>query len=883
MDERFTSEHDTKVLATDLDGTLLPLAGNRDNEADLATLVELIEREPPTLIYATGRRLESALHAIETWQLPQPHVLICDTGTVFCTPNECDQFVECLGYKEHVRQQVADFPISEFAKSVEGISDLHYRSPENQNEFKLALTASANALHEVVREIEAIIERLRVPFVVAYSIDVDTGEGLIDIVPKGAAKGNAIKWWADQSNTPIESILFAGDSGNDLDALTAGFRSVVVGNAQSGIANAVHAAYGGSSQQVFLADRFATSGLLDGCRWFELFRDHSASTGNRVGATPVTFRQTHFRVWAPKHREVSVEIKSHDREHAIHTLPKAPNAKGYFEGTLSAKAGDKYSYILNGQTRRPDPATRCQPHGVHRDSRIVHAQFPWTDSKWKGVPKSDLIVYELHIGAFTEQGTFRAAIARLPELVELGVTAIELLPVAQSPGKWNWGYDGVNLFAPRNTFGSPDDFRALVGACHDVGLAVILDVVYNHLGPEGNYLAEFGRYYSRKHRTPWGEAFDFDGRNARNVRDYIVQNAIYWLRDFHLDGLRLDAVHFMFDDSDYTILDEIRDRVAEFRAKANREIHLIAEANIFDKSLAVGDATSDRDPYCACWCDDIMHSVYALGTSDVKLTHRSYNGCADLHESLTHGFIYTGPTVTRIDSGGREQLTLCSNKSYLESLIVALQTHDSVGNHPHGKRIHQLTSVEFQKAAAVLFMLYPAIPMMFMGEEFASESPFPFFVDFEDRALRKRVDRGRAAEYPQHQWRGAVSPSDPKAFHSAKCHDSSIRDESVTDWYRQLISLRKRLREDQMISSNQLTVSADVEANYFMLNYARDQRTISVHVRLEGTLEQIPDSHSISVTGKVLLDSNTERSYDGGIVELAKNEALVVISENVRA
>jgi malto-oligosyltrehalose trehalohydrolase len=501
---------------------------------------------------------------------------------------------------------------------------------------------------------------------------------------------------------------------------------------------------------------------------------------------------------------------------------------------------------------------------------------------WKGIEKPDLVIYEMHIGTFTENGTFLSAIERIPELVELGITAIELLPVAQSPGKWNWGYDGVNLFAVRNTYGTPDEFRELIDACHGAGLAVLLDVVYNHLGPEGNYLSDFGRYYSQKHRTPWGEAFDFDGRNAIPVRRFIVENVLYWLREFHLDGLRLDAVHFMFDEGDYTILDEIRDRVLEFERNAGRKIHLIAEANIFDRNLVVGrngDRESNRRPYCASWCDDIMHSIYSLGVSTGTMTHRHYSGAPDLAESLHHGFIYTGPTVTRVADQDDIRRELATNRDYLSSLIVALQTHDSVGNHPHGKRLHHLTSVEFQMAAAALIFLYPAIPMIFMGEEYAVDSKFAFFVDFEDPGLRKRVDRGRAAEYPQHRWNGAISPSDPRAFRQANCHDETLRDHRVFDWYRALLVIRRDLTRIGLLRPENLMVECDQDRNYFLLSYS-DKRvagdTAQIHVRLRHHDESDdPQSLECAVHGDVVLDSCHSSVKNESTVRLNTNHAIV--------
>ncbi len=689
-------------------------------------------------------------------------------------------------------------------------------------------------------------------------------------------KAIAMAWWAEIRGVAPICVVHAGDFEDDALALCKSFCSIVLHEGPLGVARTVSDAHRttDSEHRPFLAERPAIRGLLDGCRWFDLFPSERPALPDGLGAIPVSASTTHFRVRAPKRKSVAVEIASHSR-----TYDLTYEGDGYFSGFAPAQMGDRYLYVLDHDIRRPDPTSRFQPNGVHRHSQVVTPHFRWNDSDWNGIPKSEFVIYELHIGVFTEEGTFLSAIQRIPELVELGVTAVELMPIAQSPGKWNWGYDGVNLFAPRASFGTPNDLREFVNACHGAGLAVILDVVYNHLGPEGNYLSDFGQYYSRKHGTPWGEAFDFDGRHKKHVRRFIVENALYWIRDFHLDGLRLDAVHFMFDDSDYTILDEIRDQVAEFRTEADREIHLIAEANVFDRKLAVGgrDGQSHR-PYDLNWCDDIMHSVYSLGTTDVSLTRRPYVGATDVAESLQHGFIYTGPQVSRATQESRDALDLPADRSYLSSLVVALQTHDSVGNHPHGKRLHQLTSVKFQKAAAALFLLYPAVPMIFMGEECAAEAPFPFFVDFEDPRLRKRVDRGRAAEYPQHQWDGAISPSDPRAFYSAKCHAQSIRNLDVADWYKKLIAIRKRFVAEGILTPRCFSVRTHSGNNYFELRYEdhTQDRALSVHVRLQSPSGGQTGTVTVPVSGEILLDSEQRKYPIRETAALGPNEALVI-------
>lgn len=549
--------------------------------------------------------------------------------------------------------------------------------------------------------------------------------------------------------------------------------------------------------------------------------------------------------WAPKCKSVWVEL---ERNSHWHRFPLTSHDEGYFHQLVDwDKTDAKYRFVLDDDLRRPDPVSRYQPLGVHGASQLVDpSQFEWTDTTWRGVSKRDLVIYELHIGGFSKAGTFRSAIERLDSLVELGVTAIELLPVAQSAGRWNWGYDGVQIYAVRDTFGGPDELRALVDACHARGLAVIMDVVYNHLGPEGNYLGDFGHYFSRRHRTPWGEAFNFDGKHARHVRRYVVENAVYWLREYHLDGLRLDAVHFMFDDSADPILDELRRSVSEYDRCVDREIHMIAEANIFDNDLLSHGAS---EPYDAIWCDDLMHSIYSTKVMDVQLTPRTYRGIWDVVEALHHGYLYRVPKATRVAEEERPPFSLPEDRQYLDSLVTALQTHDSVGNHPHGKRIHELTSPEFQKAAAALMLLYPTIPLIFMGEETATDARFPFFADFEDPDLRKAVDNGRQREYPDHLWEGAVLPSDPKAFEQANLA-AAVHDESMRQWYRSLLATRRHWRQSGILAANNLHVSWSPGMGFCQLTYEDGWFVLVRLISGEG-----PESIPFSWQGQILLDS----------------------------
>lgn len=541
------------------------------------------------------------------------------------------------------------------------------------------------------------------------------------------------------------------------------------------------------------------------------------STESALGAIPVSANQTQFKVWAPNAKRLVVELieRSGEKENVVATHELKLDSSGIFDGTAeNCPAGSLYRFKLDDRPSRPDPRTRFQPFGVHGPSQVIDpAAYTWKDSSWKGIGKRDLVIYELHIGSFTEEGTYAAAIEKLNLLKELGITAIELLPLAQCPGKWNWGYDGVNYFAPSNNFGSPDELKAFVDACHTNGFAVIIDVVYNHVGPEGNYLSEFGPYRSTKFGTPWGDAFAFD---LAPVRQFVIDNILFWVEEYHFDGLRLDAVHYMFDDSELDILDEIKQTFGEFSKTVGWQTHLIGESNIYDPEL-IGDLPEGKHNFDAIWSDCLMHSIYKAGRPDLRLTNRHYQE-SDILETIEHAYVFSAPKAIRVTGKIRAKHHPDGDREYINSLIMALQTHDSVGNHPQGKRLHQLTSVDFQKAAAPLILLYPSIPMIFMGEEWATDAPFPFFADFEDQGLRKAVDKGRQEEYPHHDWVGSPLPSDPAAFLNSRSTIDQLNQE-MFDWYRNLLRLRKLGLKDGWLKVENWSTHSDPKTQVYRMIY----------------------------------------------------------------
>ncbi len=862
------------VLATDLDGTFIPLNGDIQNQSDLQILRDQFERHDISLIFVTGRHFASVAQAINDFHLPLPQWIICDVGTSIFHRQDSGELTPVTAYQDYQDRIIKSMPLAALRERLQDIPGLRLQEQEKQGRFKLSFYAEASQLDRLVNVIQDDLDQSTAPYSIIHSVDPFNGDGLIDLLPATVSKAHALKWWSQKYNLNPGDIVFAGDSGNDLAALTAGYRTILVGNAHRTLARQVFDRHkeSGWKNLLYLADGKATSGVLEGCRWFGLAAASETSIEN-PGATPLSLNETHFRVWAPQRQSIAVEIL-HKGTTSSYEL--TCDAQGYFAGTvLNVSPGTFYQYRLDGEISRPDPASQYQSEGVHGASQIIDPQaFPWMDHDWRGINKRDLIIYELHIGAFTQAGTFRAAIESLPELLALGITAVELMPVAQSPGHWNWGYDGVDLFAVRNTYGTVEDFKAFVDACHAIGLAVILDVVYNHLGPEGNYLSDYGPYFSDKHHTPWGEAFNYDGPDSEHVRQFIIDNAIYWLEEFHLDGLRLDAVHLMIDDSQPTVLEEIRKAVTRHALSVSWPIHLIAETNVYNHKLLTAD--TKRDAYDAIWCDCLMYSIYSFALPDLHLTHRNYHGAQDLAETLQHGYVFAGSESTRVSTSDRDVFhSDHDQQSYINSLIVALQTHDSVGNHPHGKRIHHLTSKPFQKAAAGLVMLYPSIPLIFMGEEYAADAPFPFFVDFEDRQLRNDVDLARRRESPAHGGQDVLQPSNADTFYRTRFHNTDLRDRKIFDWYRELFLLRKQGLAEGWLSTKHMTSEYDNEQHIFTLRYTQKNGGVVIQSRLLPKDSTETNPVQVASCGTVLLSSEPLSEATEGYMILQPNHVVI--------
>ncbi len=528
---------------------------------------------------------------------------------------------------------------------------------------------------------------------------------------------------------------------------------------------------------------------------------------------------TSFRVWAPLARTVSVDMIGGP---GLRREPLAPAGGDYFEGKVrGAGCGDLYRFVIDGGPAFPDPASRSQPEGVHGPSQIVdHASFRWSDGGWQGRGLEEYIIYELHVGAFTEEGTFEAIVGCLDYFRDLGVNAIELMPVSQFPGGRNWGYDGTFPFAPHNTYGGPRGLKTLVNACHEQGLAVILDVVYNHIGPEGNYLANFGPYFTDRYRTPWGDAVNFDGPFSDEVRAYFIRNALDWFVDYHIDALRLDAIHGIFDFSARTFLEELSGTVAS-ALSGHPPAYLIAESDLNDiraiTPREVGGIGLD-----AQWNDDFHHALHTLLTGEKQGYYQDFGDVGSLAKSFAEGYVYTGEFSSyRVRRHGSP-----SKHRPAAQFVVFSQNHDQAGNRPGGDRLASLVSHDGLKIAATAVLMSPFIPLLFMGEEYGETTPFLYFVSHSDERLIEAVRTGRSREFAWFPSVGEIpDPQKEETFLLSRIHRESRLEgarHALYGFYRHLTTLRRSLKPWRMTEGRPLVTCWP------------DRKSLSVMIPLSG-------------------------------------------------
>jgi maltooligosyltrehalose trehalohydrolase len=568
----------------------------------------------------------------------------------------------------------------------------------------------------------------------------------------------------------------------------------------------------------------------------------------QVGAEVLPRGGTHFRVWAPRRRTVEVVIESGRENERFVLTPEDGENKGYFSGVIeTAGDGALYRFRLDGGARLyPDPASRFQPEGPHGPSQIVDpTKFRWTDYNWRGVNMRGQVIYEIHIGTFTREGGWASATRELDELARLGITLLEVMPVADFPGNFGWGYDGVNLFAPTRLYGSPDDFRRFVDRAHTLGMGVILDVVYNHLGPDGNYLREFAEdYFTDRYTTDWGEAINFDGENAVPTREYFIANAGYWIDEFHLDGLRLDATQNIYDLSDEHILAAIARRVRE--AARGRSCVIVAE-NEPQETILVRPQTQGGYGLDGLWNDDFHHSAMVAMTGRNEAYYTDYFGKPqELISAIKYGYLYQGQWYEwQQTRRGAPNL-----KSPPATFIAFIQNHDQIANSGRGERCHQLTSPGRYRAMTALLLLAPCTPMLFQGQEFAASSPFLYFADHKPE-LAELVRKGRAAFLAQFRSLATpeaqatlADPCDPQTFNRSKLNlFERERHSEVYQMHRDLLKLR---REDPVFSAQRAggVDGAVLGAEAFALRFfgeEDDDRLLIVNLGADLRLKPAPE------------------------------------------
>nr|WP_246732915.1 malto-oligosyltrehalose trehalohydrolase [Rhizobium ruizarguesonis] len=492
-----------------------------------------------------------------------------------------------------------------------------------------------------------------------------------------------------------------------------------------------------------------------------------------------------FRLWAPLHESVSLTIEGAD--------PRLMQAvgDGWHHCTVAdASVGTRYRFVLPNGLEIPDPASRFQPQDVHGPSEVVDLSFyRWKTSDWIGRPWEEMVIYEMHIGCFTSEGTFKAAIERLDHLQALGVTALQIMPVGEFPGRYGWGYDGVLPYAPDSSYGRPEDFMALVDAAHQRGISVFLDVVYNHFGPDGNYIPAYAPLFTDHHKTPWGNGINYDGDGSEMIREFIIENAIYWITEFRLDGFRFDAVHAIKDDSAEHLLHALARRV---RAEAgDRHVHLIVENEENDSDLLKRGENGEMRLFTAQWNDDMHHVLHSTATGETFGYYADYAGDAGkLGRALAEGFVFQGEHMPyRGASRGRPSGHLPPT-----AFISFIQNHDQIGNRALGDRVLASSPADVVKAVAAIYLLAPEIPMLFMGEEWGAREPFPFFCDF-DEDLNEKVRKGRREELsrlPGFDADDLLDPTAPSTFAAAKLDWSKLASSEVLGFYRTLLDLRHR-------------------------------------------------------------------------------------------
>jgi maltooligosyltrehalose trehalohydrolase len=545
--------------------------------------------------------------------------------------------------------------------------------------------------------------------------------------------------------------------------------------------------------------------------------------------------------------------------------------RGYWSAVVEeAGPGTDYGFVIDGlEPALPDPRTQWQPYSVHGASRLVdHRAFAWSDSDWQASPLSSALIYELHLGTFTPEGTLKAAESRLDYLKALGVTHVELMPIANFPGKRGWGYDGVDLYAIFNAYGEPHDLKRFVDACHGKGLAVLLDVVYNHLGPVGNYLGKFGPYFTHSHTTPWGDAVNFEEAGATEVRRFLIDNALMWLRDYHIDGLRLDAVHAYMDRSAIHFLEEITGEVRRLEAAMGKHFVLIAESDLNDPRIVKAEEAGGYG-LDAQWSDDFHHALFSVISGERAGYYVDFGSLAQLAKSLRCVFVYDGNySEHRQRNHGRQVVGLSGHR-----FIGFVQNHDQVGNRAQGERVSHEAGVGRAKIAAALVLTAPFVPMLFQGEEFGASAPFLYFTDYDDPELGRMISEGRKKEFVAFGWAPdqIPDPQDEQTFLQSKLNWAELTEQphrSLLQWHKDLISLRRNQSKLNDGNLNAVNVRFDEPAQWLMLERG--------NLRVACNLGQAPVNVAVGDGAQILLASDDSIALSGANVKLGPDSVAVL-------
>jgi maltooligosyltrehalose trehalohydrolase len=535
----------------------------------------------------------------------------------------------------------------------------------------------------------------------------------------------------------------------------------------------------------------------------------------KIGSNYLGDGSCEFTVWAPSHEEVAVQIVSPTHR----SIPMQKDEWGYFKVLAEdIEPGTLYFYKLGGETDKPDPASHSQPKDVHGPSEVVdHSRMNWTDRGWSGVPLEEMIIYELHVGTFTSEGTFEAVIPRLRELYEFGINAIELMPIGQFPGNRNWGYDGVFPYAAQHSYGGSEGLKKLVDAAHQQGISIILDVIYNHFGPEGNCMSDYAPYFTESYQTAWGNAINFDKEYSYGVRNYFIENALYWLEKFHIDALRLDASDNIFDIGVKHFLQELAENVDALSKKQGRKFYLTAENDLSDTKV-IRSIESGGYGIDAQWNDAFHHCLHSLLTGEDAGYYEDYGRCEQLAKAFKEGFVYSGQySPFRKKFHGSDSSAIPGHQ-----FVVFLQNHDQVGNRALGDRLTHLVSFEALKLAAGVLLLAPNIPLIFMGEEYAEDSPFLYFVSHTDPDLIAVVREGRKKDFAAFQEEGEfIDPFSPDTFKKCQLNWEDRQEgkhKVLLDFYQHLIHLRRTISALKTLDKQNLEASVIEEDKLMFLH-----------------------------------------------------------------